>query len=345
MTSKETRIHRLSIRNYKGIDTLTIDFPTRVMEGDPDIAAIGSKNGVGKTSILECCALAMTAANGQLEKHSYEQLCVDMIRSGEKYAEITADITLRGKRGEVRVAIEKNNDINYKPIIQVEGDKYFDVDQISSILGFSPEPYSSKGVFYIHGYRKVKEGSLDIGTVLKNDLKDTSDLATRRRIIRRRTDNFSLFKQIVMRLQLNEADLLEKAFKIADGNESLDILKTLLEKYAGVHLNKFRPYEDSTLTILVQSVRDSRMIFPIDGLSSGQKEMISSLFTVWEMTRNSPSLVLIDEPELHVNLEWHREYIRELLSIAPNNQYIIATHSELVMDAIDEKNRFFISSK
>jgi predicted ATP-binding protein involved in virulence len=77
-------------------------------------------------------------------------------------------------------------------------------------------------------------------------------------------------------------------------------------------------------------------------LSSGQKEIIATLFLIWYQTRNKPGIVLIDEPELHLNPEWHRDFIRQLGRIAPNNQYIIATHSEDIFASVDKDRRFLL---
>ena len=47
----------IDVCSYKGIDSLSIVFPNPLLDNDPDILVIGSENGVGKTSVLECCAL------------------------------------------------------------------------------------------------------------------------------------------------------------------------------------------------------------------------------------------------------------------------------------------------
>jgi hypothetical protein len=51
------RLRHIEITNYKALDHLTLDIPAPRMPGDPDIFVVGSKNGLGKTSLLECCAL------------------------------------------------------------------------------------------------------------------------------------------------------------------------------------------------------------------------------------------------------------------------------------------------
>jgi predicted ATP-dependent endonuclease of OLD family len=74
-------------------------------------------------------------------------------------------------------------------------------------------------------------------------------------------------------------------------------------------------------------------------LSSGQKEMIATLFLIWKNTKKQPSIVLIDEPELHLNAEWHGDFVRQLYKLAPQNQYILATHSEEIFRSVDERHR------
>ena len=55
------KLRRLEIQNYKGIDEFEMEFPIPKLPGDPDIMVMGSKNGLGKTSILECCSLLLLA--------------------------------------------------------------------------------------------------------------------------------------------------------------------------------------------------------------------------------------------------------------------------------------------
>ena len=55
-------------------------------------------------------------------------------------------------------------------------------------------------------------------------------------------------------------------------------------------------------------------------------------------------MVFIDEPELHLNAQWHRGFVKNLIGLAPQNQYIIATHSEDIMDSVSEDRRALLSS-
>ncbi|NQU64387.1 MAG: AAA family ATPase, partial [SAR324 cluster bacterium] len=68
-------------------------------------------------------------------------------------------------------------------------------------------------------------------------------------------------------------------------------------------------------------------------------------FLIWHHTQKSPCVVLIDEPELHLNSQWHRGFVKKLINLAPHNQYIIATHSEDIMDSVDEDRRILLLNK
>lgn len=59
-TRPMAKIRRISIRNYKGIENLELELPGPRMREDPDVMVIGSQNGLGKTSILECCSLLLS---------------------------------------------------------------------------------------------------------------------------------------------------------------------------------------------------------------------------------------------------------------------------------------------
>ncbi len=54
--------------------------------------------------------------------------------------------------------------------------------------------------------------------------------------------------------------------------------------------------------------------------------------------------MLIDEPELHLNAEWHRRFIWQLHELQPKNQYVVATHSEDVFDSVEPTCRVLLET-
>ena len=75
----------------------------------------------------------------------------------------------------------------------------------------------------------------------------------------------------------------------------------------------------------------------IANLSSGEKHLIKILLTT--MT-SGPNSVLIDEPELSMHIDWQRVFIRTVLSLNPESQLILATHSPELMADIDDSQIF-----
>ncbi len=61
-------------------------------------------------------------------------------------------------------------------------------------------------------------------------------------------------------------------------------------------------------------------------LSSGEKQLLIILLTVL-VQDNKPSILLMDEPEISLHIEWQRKLIKYIRVLNPNAQIIIATHS------------------
>ena len=72
-------------------------------------------------------------------------------------------------------------------------------------------------------------------------------------------------------------------------------------------------------------------------LSSGEKQLLIILLTVL-VQDNKPSILLMDEPEISLHIEWQRKLIRYIRELNPNVQVIIATHSpDIIMEGWMDK--------
>jgi predicted ATPase len=88
------------------------------------------------------------------------------------------------------------------------------------------------------------------------------------------------------------------------------------------------------ITGKVMDVKDSKLGFKLsDGtkmnwydLSSGEKQLLIILLTVL-CQDEKPSILIMDEPEISLHLEWQKELIKIIRTINPNCQLIIVTHS------------------
>jgi hypothetical protein len=81
--------------------------------------------------------------------------------------------------------------------------------------------------------------------------------------------------------------------------------------------------------------------FPIDSLSSGEREVVNIVFDF--LLRNpSDSIVIFDEPELHLHPELSYKLLQTLQSIGSNNQFIYCTHSPDIITASLENSVIFL---
>ena len=342
------KIRSISIRNYKGIDALDMQFPVPRLSDDPDIFVMGSRNGLGKTSIIECCALLLLGPILREERRFRRRdrySIVDapdlLIRAGERSAEIGGEIVLGDEAVTVKMSIDRHGRVKIsddklfermmkKRSIDLESDAD---DLIRAVCGFTPNPVIENTFLLFHSYRKVQEGNPEMGMMLRG---------RNPRRPPRYEFPMSAFKLQILRSLMGQANLFELDEEERSA-ETIEALNKLIETYAGGTISKLRPSPDNTIDFRVNPVGRGES-FTFDGLSSGQKEIISTLFLIWYHTRNRPSVVFIDEPELHLNAQWHRGFVKSLTSLAPQNQYIIATHSEDVMDSVSEDRRALLSS-
>jgi len=354
-TSGTLRLQRLVLKNFKAIDYLELDFPDRILPTDPDVLVLGSRNGVGKTSVLEACAALciahiLRALPGNIPMEFLPVSLAELfVRSGADQAVIEGTFLQGTEQRTASLTISQKSfklepqDFNLRSRsgkrLKTENDPDLLPGTVLSLAGMRPEPLLSPPLLYFHSHRKVQEGSSELGMVAEGRW-----TARRRRFP---TESFpsSAFKLELLRALMSRGGLFE--FRDEGGARSvLDLANKLMKRFAGGSVEKLRPLPDNTVEFRVVPEHGNGASFPFDGLSSGQKEVISTLFLVWRYTREFPGIVLIDEPELHLNPEWHKSFIRTLFEIAPNNQYLIATHSEDVFASVlPEQTRLLRASE
>lgn len=334
------RLRRLSIKNYKKIDTLELEFPSPLMAGDMDVLVLGSKNGGGKTSVLECCSLlflvwgcgeifpgpgVLLPGASLAIKAGCQQSVIDGVFEIEKNL-ITVSLPIQ-RDGQLCLHVDGNAQcvkfpyFDFKSILLGEPGRALD-----SVLAWSSEPLIIPYLLHFNSYRRVQKANPNLGMMHEGISADQSN-----------TMPISAFKWEVLRLLMGRAGLFE-GFDNAEARIVLTHLNNLVERYCGGRIETLVPLSDNSLDIRIKP-KNGGQSFSFDGLSSGQKEMIATLFLIWKNTRNQSAIVLIDEPELHLNTEWHGDFIHQLYKLAPHNQYILATHSEEIFRSVDESRR------
>ncbi len=93
----------------------------------------------------------------------------------------------------------------------------------------------------------------------------------------------------------------------------------------------------------------------VDGLGYGYQTMIAwvvdlakRLFDRYPDSNNplaEPAIVLIDEIDLHLHPEWQRKIIQFLTAQFPNTQFIVTSHSPLIVQSADNINLVLLEKK
>jgi len=350
------RINKIEIKNYKGIEHVNIEFPLPVMDYDPDIMVIGSKNGLGKTSILECCVLLLICLNEKNGLYNIHNRKIGssinvtdlLIHGGQDETVISGDIEYtkilntdkpitEAKIINITVSIQRKGTILISGIPPLNNQRRFDDEQyemhrderindinhdfykfLRIICGLNQNPLITENCLFFHSFRRVIEGNPELRHMITDESPESLAFFRPKTQISR----ISSFKVTILSMMMGQAKLFESESELSGGDESMNVLNNLMETYANAKISKLRPSpKDNTIDIRIGPLNGEES-YSFDGLSSGQKEIISTLFMIWNNTYQKPAVVLIDEPELHLNAGWHRIFVKKLFELAPKNQYI-----------------------
>ena len=88
--------------------------------------------------------------------------------------------------------------------------------------------------------------------------------------------------------------------------------------------------------------RKGQQIIDMEKLSAGEKQILLLLFTLFLMEDRS-TVLLLDEPEISLHIEWQDRLIQLMLDLNPNCQIIMTTHSPNIFADGWEDKLVFIS--
>jgi len=114
----------------------------------------------------------------------------------------------------------------------------------------------------------------------------------------------------------------EKAFSQIE--RYLDSVNKFLEdKKVEVNIQNFEPYSPSINLIL----DDGDSLNGLQALSSGERQIITLIYAAH---RSSQKVILIDEPEISLHVDWQEQLIPEMSKQLQNRQIITCTHSPMI---------------
>jgi predicted ATP-binding protein involved in virulence len=329
MMERIVKIIKLSIHNFRGIRDLSLDF-----SDTGSIIFIGV-NGAGKTSILDGIAILMSWLAARLRS----QYGVGLFPKD-------SDITIGSNVSQLEITFLINNEPatwnirktrkRYKKVV------FSDLTGIKTITSsfeattIPPDKMDMPVVVYYPVNRAVldiplrirKKHTFDQLAAYENALTGGADFRT----------FFEWFRD------QEDFENQQKA-RSTWGYEEDPQLKTV-RKAIYYFLPDFRDLQVQRRPLLRMIISKGFEVFEINQLSDGEKCLLA---LVGDLARRlslaNPSLpnpleghgiILIDEIELHLHPQWQREVIPKLVTVFPNCQFIITTHSPQVLSEARE---------
>lgn len=153
---------------------------------------------------------------------------------------------------------------------------------------------------------------------------------------------------------LSEKGALGEGYKAENLRDALKgVIKTILPEVGEVRL--VTPDARALPFFLVSKYQDNKLLgsFKIEQLSDGERMLLGLAFDLTRrLTLANPELsdpvadgsaiVLIDEIELHLHPTWQRKILRRLIDAFKNCQFIVTTHSPMILSEVDANDIRFL---
>jgi hypothetical protein len=301
-------ITSLTIRDFRGIDRLELDF--RGPDGNPNsLVVLAGPNGCGKTTVLEAALILAGGAKliaGPRGRRAIRRGAKDYEIAGEFQSEFSAGAQTFSRR---------------------------------EVPGSTDKPFSDHPVphWYFSSWRAPSLVGPVEPTVGRRGRRPKRNDQNRLRNVKQSLVNAATFE----RFQLS---------RFFDGGGPYSTVISEINRA----WREFYPDPEQTFSVEIVSPTEPDLggfdvylctpegpLLEVDLLSSGQLELFLFLSEL-ALSENREGIIFIDEPELHLDPQWHRLILRSLMRLQPRAQLVVSTHSPEIYDAAASYERHFL---
>lgn len=202
----------------------------------------------------------------------------------------------------------------------------------------------------LNAYSKISASTLDNLLSIKNRDEKTKlqeiDISTLNVILTRlKKSNSETEKSIIdliesgkinspennaLKFMLNQ--LVEIYEQTKDSEQSIEDFAKVINSYWNINETSEKEFKFDKAAITAQAINKiTEEPLSLNALSSGEKQ-IFSVFARLYLNHGKKYLILIDEPELSLSLEWQKKFLLDIFNAPSCSQLFAITHSPFVFD-------------
>lgn len=343
---KITSLHLRGIGQFDELDLRFAPYPGKLFN---NTLIIGS-NGAGKSTILESMAIAFSWFVSRIRSEKGVGMPISELKINNEFAS-----------GYIRIMVEDDNEEFEWTVSKAKRGKKAErptrLEGLNRLVNRYKDQYSfdNRFSFPLLLFYDANRGVLDIPLKIRGkhtfEQLDGYDNALRgivdyRRFFEwyREREDVENEKKIRIFEKINKGDKLEDV--LIEMSKSLDNQLLAVKKALESFLPELKNFRVQRKPRLHMAVDKDGKVLNVEQLSQGEKLTmalvgdIARRLAIMNPAMKNPlqgsGIVLIDEAELHLHPKWQRNLVGGLKDTFPNIQFIITTHSPLLIS--DEKD-------
>lgn len=337
------RLTKLHIENFKGFETLDVDF-------HPNFNIVVGINGTGKSSLLEASKIAIGSLFLELDKIkdkiSSPSILAENVRLHNLETQYPTIIQAFAEIDSELCTSKDSCSIEWKRVLEKHRGKTTKIqaremsrisDNLQKIIRRNEDkPLPLIAYYSTDRFKKEKK---DVGVTAKG-----SRLRGYYNALDQLT-NIKFFLELFKTETLYELQHQEKSIQ-------LEVVKRAVEECIE---DCQKIYYDVSYDKLLIDVKSANELIPFFSLSDGVRTTLSLVMEIafrcyllnpylgLDAAKQTEGVVLIDEIDLHLHPTWQKKIVADLRRAFPNLQFIVTTHAPLVIGSLKEGALFNIS--
>lgn len=328
------RIDRISLTNMRLVGEQTKEL---VLDSTKNVVILLGDNGFGKTTILDAMATIMAPYSAQfpgIADYQLSDLDVHINRQGRRAKFLTVEAEL-SDNGIVMRSVRYRKGTQTPPKANYEQMKQMAIAKKNAILAGEPNVElplfayygTGRGQFQVPERRRGFQQAFERWDCYKSAINPETD-----------------FKRFFGWFDLMEDQERRDREKLRDFNYKSPVLNAVRRALSEIVTSYRNPrIETRPLRFIMDRVDQdgSTHELRIEQLSEGYKIAIAMVADLaarmaeanpdMDNPLNSTGIVLIDEVDLHLHPRWQRDILSQLTTVFPNIQFVVSTHSPVIV--------------